>query len=109
MEFSNVDAIMIGRASLGNPWIFRDIIGYLKNGEVPQKISKQERLDTILKHLNLEINERGEVSAIKEMRKNISAYTKSLPNSSEFRCEINKIEDKEQLMETVEDYFLGQV
>ena len=40
------------------------------------------------------------------MRKHIAWYTKNMPNSSEFRCEINKIEDKEQLMEIVEDYFL---
>ena len=105
MEFSNVDAIMIGRASLGNPWIFRDIIGYLKNGEVPQKISKQERLDTILKHLDLEINERGEVSAIKEMRKQISAYTKSLPNSSEFRSKVNLMNTKEEVVGELERYF----
>jgi len=105
-EYTGVDGIMIGRASLGNPWIFKTII----NGLTPKcqndlsEISKEERLNTILEHLQLMIEEKGEYVAIREMRKHISGYTKNLPNSSKFREEMNKIEDKDELMKYVSKY-----
>ncbi len=63
-----------------------------------------ERLDTILEHLELAIQEKGEYIAIREMRKHISGYTKNLPNSSEFRQKMNQIEDKEELVEYIINY-----
>ena len=70
-------------------------------------ISQEERLNTIIEHLNLMIEEKGEYVAIREMRKHISGYTKNLPNSSRFREEMNKIEDKERLVEYVTEYILN--
>ena len=104
-EKTNVDGIMIGRATLGNPWIFEKIIHFLQNGEKLNDRSNLEKLDLIKKHLELEIGEKGENSGIKEFRKHISAYTKNMPNSSEFRGKINKIEDKISLINMIEDYF----
>ena len=105
MEYSGVDAIMIGRATLGNPWIFNEVLTYLKDGKIPTRVSNEERLKTILNHIDLEIAERGEVSAIKEMRKHISAYTKSLPNSSDFRCKVNTLNTKEEVVNELKQYF----
>ena len=98
-EYTGVDGIMIGRASLGNPWIFRSIIE--EKEYVP---SNQERFNTIMEHLNLAIEEKGEYVAIREMRKHIAGYTKNLPNSSAFRVKINKIENTEQLIEEISNY-----
>ena len=92
-----------GRASLGNPWIFKAIIEGLEE-YIP---SNEERLNTILEHFNLMIEEKGEYVAIREMRKHISGYTKNLPNSSKFREEMNKIEDKEELIFCVTQYILN--
>lgn len=105
LEYSNVNAIMIGRATLGNPWIIRETVEYLQNGKLPQTVSKKERFDTIMKHLELEVQERGEASAIKEMRKHISAYTKSLPNSSEFRSKVNLLSTKDEVVSELKKYF----
>ena len=69
LEFSKVDAVMIGRASIGNPWIFKQTVEYLNTGRKLPRPSKQEKLETILKHIDLEIEEKGENIAIKEMRK----------------------------------------
>ena len=105
-EYTGVDGIMIGRATLGNPWIFREIIEGLKNEDKNYSIQilNQERLETILEHINLEIEEKGEYVAIREMRKHISGYTKKLPNSSKFREEMNKIEDKNELIKFITEY-----
>ena len=97
---------MIGRATLGNPWIFKAIINGLtqKCQNNLSEVSKEERLNTILEHLELMIEEKGEYVAIREMRKHISGYTKNLPNSSKFREGMNKIEDKDELVEYVSKY-----
>jgi len=108
-EYTGVDAIMIGRASLGNPWIFKEIIDGLAGGTQKGQThfgppSNQERLETILEHLELMIKEKGEYVAIREMRKHISGYTKNLPNSSKFREEMNKIENKDELISYITEY-----
>lgn len=104
-EETNVDGIMIGRATLGNPWIFEKIIYYLQNGKKLGDKTSLEKLDVIKEHLTLEMQEKGELTGIKEFRKHLSAYTKNMPNSSEFRGKINKIEDKNNLIDMIEDYF----
>ena len=108
-EYTGVDGIMIGRGTFGNPWIFERIKYYLETGEKLPLVTNEEKLRVIKKQIQLELDNKPEVTAIREMRKHIAWYTKNMPKSSEFRCEINKIEDKEQLVKTVEDYFLGQV
>lgn len=101
---TGVDGIMIGRASLGNPWIFEEIISYLK-GEGTREISKEEKLQTILKHIEWEVEEKGEVVGIKELRKHMSAYIKNMPNATTLREKINKIETKKELETCLKEYF----
>lgn len=105
-EYTGVDGIMIGRGTFGNPWIFERIKYFLETGEKLPEITKQEKLRVIKEQIKLELENKPEVTAIREMRKHIAWYTKNMPNSSEFRCEINKIEDKEKLIKKVEEYFL---
>ena len=102
-EYTGVDGIMIGRASLGNPWIFKSILKGLDEG-IEYAPSNKERLDIIIEHINLAIKEKGEYVGIREMRKHISGYTKKLPNSSEFREKMNRIEDKDELISYVTEY-----
>lgn len=104
-EYTGVDGIMIGRGVFGNPWIFRRINHYLETGEKLPDITMQEKLRIIKKHIELELEEKEELTAIREMRKHIAWYTKNMPNSSEFRNEINKIEDKDKLIEKVVGFF----
>lgn len=101
---TNVDGIMIGRSALGNPWIFRDIISYLKDEEI-KDVSLEEKLDTMIKHIELEVGQKGEDVGIKELRKHMCAYIKNLPNSASLREKINRIEIKEELISCLTEYF----
>lgn len=103
-EKTGVDGIMIGRGSLGNPWIFRNIRHFLITGEKLPSPTNSEKLNIIKEHIDLAVEEKGEI-AIKELRKHIAWYTKNLKNSSEFRNSINMIETKEQLIKTLNEYF----
>ena len=98
-----VDGIMIGRGALGNPWIFEEIISNL-NGKDFQ-ISNEEKLNLILEHLNLAIEEKGERVAIMEMRKHISWYIKNSKDASKIRELVNQITDKDVLIKTLTEYF----
>ncbi len=103
-EYTGVDGIMIGRGSFGNPWIFKRIKDFLETGEKLPEVTQQEKLRVIKKHIELELQEKEEITAIREMRKHISWYTKNMPNSSEFRNEINKIEDKDELIKKIVEF-----
>ena len=104
-EKTGVDGIMIGRASMGNPWIFKKIKYYLETGEKLPEISADEKLKIVKEHLNLLVEEKGEDVAIKEFRKHIAAYSKNLPNSSNFRVKVNAIDDRKNLEKTLDEYF----
>ncbi len=103
-EHTGVDGIMIGRGACGNPWIFRNIKQYLETGEKLDQPSNQEKLDIIKQHIELAVEEKGEI-AIKELRKHIAWYIKNLKNSSDFRSSINTIESKEELLNKLDVYF----
>lgn len=103
-EDTNVDGIMIGRASLGNPWIFRDIINELSGSE-KKEISKEEKLDIIIKHINYAVEEKGKNVAVKEMRKHIAGYIKNMKDASKYRDIINKIDRKDELIACLTEYF----
>ncbi len=103
-EQTGVDGIMIGRASLGNPWIFREIEAYLKTGEVCDKPTNQERFEVMKEHIEIAVAENGEI-AVKELRKHISGYTRKLPNAAELREKVNKIDTKIELINALEEYF----
>lgn len=103
-EQTNCDGIMIGRATLGKPWILEQIRTYLENGTIRQ-ISNKEILETILNHIELEVKEKGEYTGIREMRKHICYYLKSLPNASTVRDKINHLESKEEVESELVSYF----
>ncbi len=63
----------------------------------------------MVKHINLEIEEKGEYTGIREMRKHLSYYTKGLENSSSIRCLINTIEDRQELIMTLTEYLKQDV
>lgn len=96
-DYSGCDAIMIGRASNGNPWIFKEIISYLEDGKEISKPSAQEVKQMILRHLNMIVEYKGEYTGIREMRKHIAWYVKGFPNASNIRNQINRIDDLDEL------------
>ena len=105
LEYTGVDGIMIGRGSLGNPWIFREVIAYLKDDIKLEKPPNEEKLQTILKHIDLATQNKPEIVAVKELRKHLSWYVKNLKEASKLRVEINKIESKKELENVLIEYF----
>ncbi len=100
LEQTEVDGIMIGRAALGNPWIFDEIIE-----KQLKKPSLKEKLTTMLEHLNYAVEDKGEKVAILEMRKHFSWYVKNMKDSAKIREKINKTNSKLELIQCVTEYF----
>lgn len=105
LEETGCDGIMVGRASRGNPWIFREINAYLDTGEIIGRPSGDEVRDTILKHAALQLQYKGEYMAIREMRKHVAWYTTGLPHSARLRQMVNGMETFAELEEGIRSIF----
>lgn len=105
-EETGCDGIMIARAAQGNPWIFREVVSYLKGEGTPDRPSPQEVYDTVMRHADLQLEYKGEYIGIREMRKHVSWYTAGYPGSARFRNIINQMEDMESLKKACGDIFL---
>ena len=88
LEETKCDAIMIGRAMLGNPWLIRDICNYLKNGTIPSEVSPIEKIDMCLKHLKYLQEIKDEKVAVLEIRNHIAWYFKGLKGSNEIKNKV---------------------
>ena len=104
-EQTGCDGIMIGRATLGNPWIFKKILYYLENGKKIDDISKEEKFKVIKEHFDLLLKEKGEYTATREIRKHIAWYVKGLKNATVLRDAINRVESKEEFDKILKEYF----
>jgi len=100
-DYTGCDAIMIGRAAEGNPWIFKRTIHYIKTGELLPKPTAEEKVALAIRHLDMLIKQKGERVAIREMRHHFGKYIKGLPKSAEARFFINKAEARSEIT----DYF----
>ena len=97
-----VDGIMIGRASFGHPWIFREVKHYLATGEILPPMSVAERVDLAKKHLTKSLEVKGERVGILEMRRHLSCYFKGLDNFKETRLKLVTLNSAEELFETLD-------
>lgn len=97
------DGVAIGRGSMGNPWIFRQINQLLK-GETPALPSSEEVLETIIRHINKVCDLKGERIGVREMRKHIAWYIKGMRNSNKIKNEINTMESKEEMVLLLKNY-----
>lgn len=96
------DGIMIGRGTQGNPWVFRQIIHYLKTGQELQAPEIDERIELLIRHLVMLTACKGEYIAIREMRRHAAWYTKGLRHAAEIRLRFNKVEKQEEFVEILE-------
>ncbi|WP_029420934.1 tRNA dihydrouridine synthase DusB [Alicyclobacillus macrosporangiidus] len=90
LEETGCDGVMVGRAALGNPWIFREITHYLRTGEKLPAPSARERIEVAVRHLHLLVEYKGEVIGVREMRKHAAWYVKGLPGAARMRDVINQ-------------------
>ncbi|MFT4565414.1 MAG: tRNA-dihydrouridine synthase B [Saprospiraceae bacterium] len=98
-----VDGIMIGRASIGNPWIFRDIKHYFRTGELLPPPSLSEKAEAVRKHLSHSIEWKGERLGVLEMRRHYTNYFKGLPQIKQFRAKLVTEDDPNQLFQIIDE------
>ena len=105
LETTGCDGVMIGRAAQGNPWIFRETVRFLEDGVLMPKPDREEKKKVILRHAALQVETKGEYTAVREMRKHLAWYTVGMPHSAHFRGMINSMETMEELLAGVEEIF----
>jgi nifR3 family TIM-barrel protein len=101
IDETNCDGIMIGRGAQGNPWLFKRIIHYLETGKLLPEPHIEDIVNMINRHIEMLTTFKGEYTAVREMRKHISWYTKGLYNGANIRREINYIESMDELKNKV--------
>jgi len=89
MEETGCDGVMIGRAALGYPWIFREVAHFLATGETLAPPDARQRIEVAIEHLHLLVAEKGVDTGVKEMRKHAGWYIKGLPKAAQLRDVIN--------------------
>ena len=98
-----VDGIMIGRAAIGNPWIFNEIKHYVKTGEILAPPTIKDRADAALEHLEMSIKWKGEILAINEMKRHYSNYFKGIPHFKDYRIKLVTSFDLNEVMDTLNE------
>ncbi|MBI5630265.1 MAG: tRNA dihydrouridine synthase DusB [Elusimicrobia bacterium] len=105
-QTSSCDGIMIGRAGLGNPWIYKNLDKAMAGNAEPAYLpSVEERCRTVLKHLELEILHQGERQAALNMRRIALWYTAGLPNAKALRVAVCRTMDVSEIGRLIEDFF----
>ena len=107
-EETNCDAVMIGRAAIGNPWFFKHAIARLKNQPPPQPPNLIEIAQTCSRHFELLLENRGEQRGCNLMRKHFSGYVKGFPGASSFRKKLVTAPDLDSMRDSL-DYFVESV
>lgn len=97
-----VDGVMIGRATYGHPWIFKEIRHYLNTGEILPQMCVTDRVELARRHLAKSIELKGERVGILEMRRHLSCYFKGLPDFKETRLKLVTLNDPQELYATLD-------
>jgi len=97
------DAVMVGRAALGNPWIFNQLSGYLTNGALSDEPTIQERLETCSRHFALLVESKGPIVGSNMMRKHFGWYIKNFAGGAALRQQLVTAKDKKAMEEILED------
>ena len=106
LDHTGADAIMIGRAAQGRPWIFREVAHYLATGQTLPAPEVTEIHQILLEHLDELYRFYGEVTGVRMARKHIAWYTRGLADSAGFRHAMNRLETAGGQLEAVNDFFL---
>ena len=104
LDETGCDAVMIGRAALGNSWLIRDIVRYLNDGIEPEPVSKDEKIEMCIKHMNYLLEFKPEKTAILEMRSHIAWYLKGLDGSNDVKRKIFTSTTKEEVLSILNEF-----
>jgi nifR3 family TIM-barrel protein len=99
----NVDGIMIGRASIGNPWIFNEIKHFLQTGQKLPPPSLSEKINTVKKHVSFSVEWKGDRKGIYEMRRHYTNYFRGIPNFKPYRNKLVQLETQEEIINLLDE------
>jgi tRNA-dihydrouridine synthase B len=105
LDYTKADAVMIGRAAQGRPWIFREVAHYLAHGQVLSEPSYTEIKQLLIEHLHEHYGLYGEYSGVRTARKHIGWYVRQLPGGEAFRQLMNTLDACDQQLHMVAEYF----
>lgn len=97
-----VDGLMIGRAAIGNPWIFQQISHYLDTGEMTEQPTLQQRTEVCRRHLQMSVEWKGERTAVLEMRKHYCTYFRGLKNFKPFRMRLVTTYSAQEVLDIID-------
>lgn len=98
-----VDAIMIGRAAIGNPWIFSQTKHYLQTGELLPKPTVPQKVELIKRHLQYSLDWKGDYVGIFELRQHLSTYFKGLPDFKDYRIKLVTASEPSVILQTLDE------
>ncbi len=104
LDQTGCDAVMIGRGSMGNPWIFSRTLAYLETGEVPAPPDVFTRIETALLHLEYMVEDKGSEVAAREIRKHLPGYLKGERDAHRVRNEIHQTKNAEEMRDVLLRY-----
>ncbi len=104
LEETGCDGVMVGRGAHGNPWIFTQLRALFMGEEIPEMPGYVERFAMIDRHLQMLIEFKGPVVALKEMRQHVNAYVKGLPHAAGYRCRFNQMNTYEDFHNLLNEY-----
>ena len=102
LDMSHVDGLMIGRAAIGNPWIFNQIKAYLKDGSIISPPSIEQRVEMCRRHILMSVDYKGEKRSILEMRHHYGCYFRAIRNFKPFKMELMKAMSADELMKILD-------
>lgn len=97
-QVTGCEAVMVGRAAQGNPWIFRQLTEYLKTGKILPGPTIEERKQVIIRHLDMLLKFKGDYIGPREMRKHATWYTRGIKGSAELRCLFNQAVSRDDFL-----------
>lgn len=104
IDETKCDAVMIGRGVLGNPWLIKECVDYLEDGKAPIKVSVEEKISMIKRHLDNLMETKPYKVAMLEIRTHAAYYLKGLPKGKELKLAIFKSTSKEELINLLDSY-----
>ena len=107
IDETGCDAVMIGRGVLGNPWLIRDCVNYLKDGTLPFEVTPKEKIEMLKRHFDMLVKDKNEKSAVLEIRTHALWYIKGLPGSASIKNQICSTKSKEEMFDILDNYLLN--
>ena len=104
LDETGCDAVMIGRGVLGNPWLIKECVEYLEKGIIPKRVTLEEKIEMIKKHIKLLEETKDEKRALLEIRSHAAWYLKGVAGSSKLKVEICKVKKVSELIKLLDDF-----